>query len=409
MKILFIAQYFPYPPTSGGLSRTYNLIKLLSKNHELTLWSFTIPDEPLAAEQVQHMNEFCREVIITPIDEAFADKKRPPYTYMIKRMLYGAPWFVKAYSSYEARVQADVLSRRDYDLVHVDALGIAFFADYFQTRPRLLNEHNVEAQILKRKIEYEGSLKDKVIAYFDFRKVDKFERRFLKTFDHITVVSEDDAKHIRRLSPNVSVTLVPNGVDLKFFSETPYKEKDDTLVFTGLMNWGPNVDAVLYFTESIWPHIQKMMPAARFLIVGREPTDKIRELTQNDSIIVTGFVDDVRPYVWKSKVFVVPIRFGGGTRLKILEAMAMGIPVVSTTIGCEGIEVEDGKNIIICDDPAEFAQAVISLMDDGSKRERLGRAGRKLVEEKYGWPNIAAKLEQAYHQCVEDFKNKHGQ
>jgi glycosyltransferase involved in cell wall biosynthesis len=187
--------------------------------------------------------------------------------------------------------------------------------------------------------------------------------------------------------------VIPTGVDTEYFQPSPEPEQPDTTVFTGSMDWMPNEDGVIYFVEKILPLIHRDIPNAAFWAVGRRPPRRVQALASGN-VIVTGAVDDIRPYLGKAAVCVVPLRSGSGTRIKIFEAMAMGKAVVSTTMGAEGLPVRHGENIVLADDPADFARQVVQLLRDQQRRAQLGRAARQLVEENYGWPSVAAHFDQ---------------
>jgi glycosyltransferase involved in cell wall biosynthesis len=213
------------------------------------------------------------------------------------------------------------------------------------------------------------------------------ERQFVRRADHVLTVSDDDRLTFLRFVPDRQVTTVPTGVDLDYFRLRDTSEKAHTLVFTGSMDWAANEDAILYFCSEILPRIRRQIPDARLSVVGRNPTRRIRALKAEDALVdVTGTVDDIRRYVHEAAVYVVPLRIGGGTRIKIFEAMALAKPVVSTTLGAQGLPVRHGENVLLADTPETFAEHTVRLLRDCSERQRLGRAGRSLVESRYSWP-----------------------
>jgi len=217
-------------------------------------------------------------------------------------------------------------------------------------------------------------------------------------------MSEPDAAQLRAIAGPVPMALVPNGVDTEYFVPRPGSETP-ALIYTGGMNMFANRDAVSYFIEQVWPRIRAAVPEARFYAVGQDPSAELRRAaTPESGVIVTGYVDDVRPYVARSAVYVVPLRVGGGTRLKVVDAMAQGKAIVSTSIGCEGIDVTHGENIRIADDPATFAEQCVGLLRDPAARARLGAAARGLAERCYAWPAIGDRLQAAYEQATENFR-----
>jgi glycosyltransferase involved in cell wall biosynthesis len=221
-------------------------------------------------------------------------------------------------------------------------------------------------------------------------------------------VSEDDRLRLESIAPGIRATSIPTGVDTKYFAPTPNRERPGRLVFSGSMDWHPNEDAVLYFADAILPRIRAEVPDAALTVVGRNPTARLREVAERAGIHVTGTVDDVRPSIDEAAVYVVPLRAGGGTRLKIFEALAMAKPVVSTTVGAEGLALESGRHFVAADDPETFAGAVVSLLRDPARRRALGTAGRDLVETYYSWPTIARQFEERCEEVVAQHAHERG-
>jgi sugar transferase (PEP-CTERM/EpsH1 system associated) len=268
--------------------------------------------------------------------------------------------------------------------------------------------HNVESEIWRRHAETKTSWIERRLYERQHASMLRFERDTLARFDGVLAVSDADRDTFARLFPGVirhPVHVVPTGVDTEFFAPSPDDAPspgDDpspldapSLVFTGSMDWLPNEDAMTYFCRDILPAIRAAAPGTQLSIVGRAPTPAVQKLAADRGVVVTGRVDDVRPYMRDAAVYVVPLRIGGGTRLKIFEAMAMGKAVVSTTVGAEGLPVEDGKQVLIADEPGAFARAVVRLLDDVTERRRLEAAARALVVARYDWSAVAGELEVA--------------
>jgi len=289
-----------------------------------------------------------------------------------------------------------LIPEKKIDLIFCDSVYYAVNLPSSKTRV-VLNEHNLESKLLERALIFKKNPLSRFLLTDQLRKLKKYEEETWPFSDLVLMCSEIDRKEAEcRCSKDVRFSVIPNGVDVSFF-HLPDRDipEINKIIFTAEMGWYPNVDAVLYFDKYIYPFIKKEVPDIQIDIVGKNPDLKVKELAMRDSSFrVTGFVDDIRPYVYSSAVYIVPLRIGSGTRLKILEAMAMGKAVVSTTIGAEGIEVTDGKDIFIADDPREFADRVIDLLKNPDKRKAMGLNGRKLVEQKYTWEVIGEKLEQ---------------
>jgi polysaccharide biosynthesis protein PslH len=257
-------------------------------------------------------------------------------------------------------------------------------------RPKVLFTHNVEATIWRRHFEVATNPLWKAVSWLEWKKMDAAERRYLQLADQVLAVSETDVKSFAGFLPKDRLTVVPTGVDLEYFCPSPGKEEQDLIVFTGSMDWMPNEDGIFFFAESILPLVRQQRPGVKLTIVGRNPSRRLRELANlHTDLELTGRVDDVRPYMRRGSVSVVPLRVGGGTRLKIFEAMAMGKAIVSTTVGAEGLPVEPGKNILLGDTAEEFANHVVDLLQNPQRRREIGQAALQMVSRSYSWNKIA--------------------
>jgi len=259
---------------------------------------------------------------------------------------------------------------------------------------KILYEHNVESVIVKRYLEKEKNIFKKIFARIEYLKMERFQKKMWGKFDLSVASSSEDKKLMEERVKGLKIMVLNNGVDTDFFQPNSYPVEEKALVYTGQIGWFPNEDAVIYFIKNIYPLIKKEEPEAKFWIVGEGPSEKIRKLASQDkSLMVTGLVEDVRLFLGRASVFVVPLRIGSGTRLKILEAMAMGKPIVSTSLGCEGLEVRHKENIVVADNPEDFANAVILLLKNKSRCRKLGENARKLVETKYDWEVVFGELD----------------
>ena len=289
-----------------------------------------------------------------------------------------------------------------YDIIHVE---FSFFASYLAAVPphsqakKILSMHNVESIRFERELQYKVPISRRLVIQGDRLFFREWEKKAIRQFDGIATVSGLEKKWIQHHAPAALVELVPNGVDTHYFCPTD-TSPTPSLVFTGLMNHPPNVDAALWFSDEILPRLHHQHPTLRFNIVGRKPHPTVLALGGRKGIHVTGEVADIRPYIAESLALVVPLRSGGGTRLKILQAMAMGRPVISTKLGAEGLEVTPGVNILIAENPTEFVNHILRLTASPKEAERLGQAGRRLVEEKYDWQTCLRGLENLYEKVL---------
>jgi glycosyltransferase involved in cell wall biosynthesis len=284
------------------------------------------------------------------------------------------------------------------DTIHFDTIGLAFYERYIQNGiPKVLNHHNIESHMMLRRAKNESNLLKKLYFYIEGMKIRNYEKMICKLFDLNIVVSDLDKKRLLSIVDNLRVEIIPNGVDINYFRPMKNESKKQNLIFAASLDWYPNEDAVIYFIKDIWPFVKKRYPTVRFTIVGRNPSRRIKKLVKDDSFLrLTGFVEDVIPFFTEADVYVCPIRDGGGTKLKLLDAMAAGKAIVTTSIGAEGLEVKNEIHLLIADDPERFALQIIRILDNPKLGNQLGENARKLVEDKYSWENIGNKLNNIY-------------
>lgn len=280
-----------------------------------------------------------------------------------------------------------------HDLIHCEHMHMAGYLERAPGKIKVLDAHNVEAQIAERLVPMETSLIKKALLSWNSRAMHRYEKNICSKIDLVLAVSGQDCDCYSKSYRANNVRILENGVDLDFFREAPADVTEiPKLVFVGMMGWMPNSDGVKFFATEILPMIRKEFPGIGVDLVGKDPPEDVVSLSKIAGVQVTGTVDDVRPYIWNSQVYIVPLRFGGGTRLKILEAFAMRKPVVSTSLGCEGIACRHEQELLIADTPAEFANAVIRLLRDPLLRQTLCDHAKQLVEKTYGWQALGGKL-----------------
>jgi len=287
-----------------------------------------------------------------------------------------------------------LLNQNSYDVIICDFLFSSIFLPEKYWKESVLFQHNIESVIRKRHYRSERNIFKKAYLYIQWLKLLRYEKRVCPEFKACIAVSHEDGKMLKEFGAK-RIRVIPTGVDTKYFSPNRIKEKPYNLVFTGSMDWLPNEDAVVYFVKSIFPKIKRRVPQVTLTIVGRHPTEKVRALAQKDSSIeITGTVEDVRPYINRATIFIVPIRIGSGTRLKIFEAMSMGKAVVSTSVGAEGLDVYNGQDIVIADEESIFAERTIELLKNSEKRVKIAAAGRKRIVRQFDWATVAREFEQ---------------
>ncbi len=404
MRVLMITVELPYLIGGGGGNiRQYQLIKELSSRHEIWLVSAALPGE---AEKVEEVSRYCKRVEIVPHWFKFKPPARR-WQYWLNRLAYlrsAFPFEVERfnhlYPEFQRRVSR-LMADAPPDLVDFEQAHIAHWRSLApRETPAVLVLYDVLSDVARSQAGLPGTRRERLVRRVEQLKSRRYEGRFLAGYDALVTVSEADRALTLAAAPGVPVEVVPNGVDVARFSGNALAGQASQMLFAGSMNHGPNEDAVLHFCRDIYPRIRGACPEATLQVVGRSPSTVVRGLDGSDGVTVTGEVPDMVPFLERAGVVVVPIRYGGGTRLKILEALAAGKAVVATSIGAAGIETAHGENILLADEPAEFADAVVTLIGDPQMRDRLGRRGRELVQARYRWDALAGGMERACELAV---------
>ena len=342
----------------------------------------------------------CHQVVSIPYDVPKRGSSSFPLT-VARSWLSSYPVDLWKWRLEEVRsLVLDIAGREQIDLLVSDFLFAAPNVPLGGTVPVVLFEHNVEYLIWKRLCALERNPLKRLLLEIEWRKLRARESDLCRSADLTIAVSGEDRTRLQSMAPGARVGDIPTGVDTSYFTPAGRAQIPGRLVFSGSMDWHPNEDAVIYFGEEILPAIRERVPDASFAIVGRNPTGTLRDAAARLGMVVTGTVDDVRPYLDEAAVYVVPLRAGSGTRMKIFEALGMAKAVVSTTVGAEGLALTDGKEFIAADDPRDFASAVVHLLHDQAHREALGQAGRALVVERYSWDQVAHAFEKLCAEVV---------
>lgn len=386
MKVAFFTPYLPYPPNTGGKIRSYYLLQALCAHFCVDLYSVYIGQEP-PESAVRPLEKICNRVVLFPLEKSWRTRDR------IRRVLALLPRVVDYFCTHTSLEQAyEHLSRGGYDLLVADELCMTPYVEMMPGLPRIIIRHKVDYLHYREVAWARPWGTDKFLEFIESVKLQRYERTKMSLYQGCVVCSEKDAALIRQYAPNVPYIVIPNGVDLSFFVPSGRSKASQlTLLYVGSMYYPPNVDAVQFFFRSIYPSIREAQPKVRVQIVGHIPPPEVQQWARLPGVEVIGGVPDVRPYYEEATVFIVPLRIGGGTRLKIPEAMAMGVPVVSTSIGAEGIDIHPGEDILIADDPHSFAKSVLQLLSDPALRERIAAGGRRLAQ-RYDWKNLTRPL-----------------
>jgi polysaccharide biosynthesis protein PslH len=389
VRILWLKTELLHPVDKGGKIRTYAMLRAINAKHPITY--LTLDDGSAAPDARERAREYASEVQTVPFQVT------PRGTLAFYGELLGNLFSPLAYSlqryevaAFRERVRAAVREGQ-IDLVVCDFLTPWVNLPDGLGVPVVLFQHNVEAEIWRRHTEVAGNPIARWYFGLQWRRTEQFERAACLAADHVVAVSDNDADIFRERYGVTSVSSVPTGVDVEFFNPAPFAAREPgRLVFTGSMDWMPNADGITWFTEKVWPRVRAARPDATFSVVGRNPPAAVKALaTPGSGITVTGSVPDVRPYLGAGSAFVVPLRIGGGTRLKIYEAMAMECPVVSTTVGAEGLPVHHEDHLLIADTEADFAVRCIELLDNQSRATAMADRAAKLVRDNFGWHAVA--------------------
>ena len=404
MRFLMITNTLPYPANAGHPIRNINLLKRIAKDHQV--WLLVMVGENERNADLGPLADFCEEVILVPADDPGA-LARP--IQALKFMLAGIPPELRLYETKEMiAALRDLTQRVDFDIIQFEDSYMAHYQEYLPAKlqgKKVLTFIDIAYRQYDRIYRIENKKLRKLRLWVYSRMMYHWEPQYASNFDLNITMSDTDRDLLLSRNNNLNITSVPNGVDTHEFRPLPMPtDGSKNLIYVGNMSYSPNVDAVIFFCEEILPLIRAEVPDAALWIVGKTPLPEVEALA-NDHVHVTGSVEDVRPYYEKSTVCIIPLRAGGGTRLKILESMALGRPMVSTSIGCEGIDITDGENILIGDDPQTFARQTILLLKDEQKRQTILNQARQFVVDHYDWDNITTRLLNAFEKLNEQENN----
>jgi polysaccharide biosynthesis protein PslH len=397
MKILAITPYPPAPPDFGGAARIYNLLWHLQQRAELTVFSLVGPEDS-TVEAAETFERFVSaDVPLTARNPASTAKR-----WMQIRSAVSSHSFQHSFYWHASAQQRldQILAQTPFDIVQIEFSQMAAYRTPGSAK-RVLDLHNIEYDVLRQAADSD-SIPKRMFNRLEWQKLLAEEERYWREADLCLATSEPDARRVQATTGRECL-VVPNGVDDQYFTREPLSSaKPGAIVFTGAMRYQPNADAAVYFVRRVWPLISDLEPNATFTIVGADPPEEVIRLGERDGVRVTGSVDDVRPWLREASAVVVPLLSGGGTRLKILEAFAIGRPVVATSIGASGLEIEDGKHLLIADRPVDIAQRLVSLLRDPSPAEQLTDNAYQLMHATYRWGTIAENLHDRYRALIAD-------
>jgi len=398
MKILWLSHLVPYPPKGGVLQRSYNMIKEISKYHDITLVAFnqesllksSFPDQPDPLNEAKAvLLDSVESIEILDIPEASLPKGR--YLIALKALLKGSAYNMEWLKSSKAeRFLFKLLREKSFDAVHVDTISLAPYFRIFRGIPLVLNHHNFESEMLRERAKTEPMFLKALFFRYEASRLLKSEIEFSRKANLNLTCSDDDSEKMKSIIGKDNFVTIPNGVDVSYFY--PNKDVDvdrNSILIVGGMSWYPNREAVDYFLQDIWPVIKSGLPDMKVHIVGRSPTEKILSISRSESnVFVHGFVDDIREYLWAAHFYLCPIKTGGGTKLKILDALATGSCIIADPFSCKGINTEEDKNVLYASNPKDYLHQIQRMLNDNELEIKLRNNGPKLIRERYSYLSI---------------------
>jgi polysaccharide biosynthesis protein PslH len=401
MKILWLSHFIPYPPKGGVLQRGYHLVKQLAQYHEVHLLAFNQEDlmaplfpsvEQGVNEAKDHLSTYCKSVTFVPLplDNSPLAKKWMAFKSLFSKSPYTMNWLL---SDEYVHYIKQLIETHDFDFVHFDTISLAPFKAYCGSLKTSLDHHNIESHMLIRRASKEPNLLKRLYFLQEGKRLEKFEKTLCPTFDFNFTCSEIDTQRLQEIAPKASSHTIANGVDTHYFVPNPEVEKVDRLIFVGTLSWYPNIEAVTFIANEIWPAIKEKHPQLQVDIIGANPPQSILELAKQDQRFnVHGFVDDILPYLHQAKCYICPIKDGGGTKLKIVDALSVGMAIVADEIACEGINVSDESNVLFAQTAEEYVAKIEAVLFNESQREALQNNARKLALAEYSYASIGKKL-----------------
>jgi glycosyltransferase involved in cell wall biosynthesis len=395
MRILFVSMDVPFPTTRGQRMRNWALVRVLfEEGHQVVLVSFAEPQDMNGNRDV--LQSVCEKVELVPLPSASTGKWKQ-YAGRLISLLSPLPYGAWRFRSPALRrTIREILEHDSFDVIVWDEVYNLVNLERDLPIPVLLNSHDLMHIIWKRYLDVEQSPFKRAYAWLEYRKLMRWEPQACSVVGSVMACSKHDSSLYRRMNPQTPVTVVTNSVDTKNYQATPGDDDGRTVLFVGGMDWFPNRDAVEFFASAVLPELRRLTRNFKFVVAGRAPSAKLlRRFASAPEIHFTGTVPDMRAVIATAAVCIVPLRIGSGVRWKILEAGAMGKSIVSTRIGVEGLDFADGDEILLADDPRDFAAAVAGLLADRSRREELGRAARRRVDEQYSFRSLRAAVREA--------------
>ncbi len=398
MKVLWLSHLIPYPPKGGVLQRTYNMVREVSRYHDVTLICFnqerlleqSLPETEAPLEHaISELEVYLKDIKVFPVPEEHLWKGR--HFIALYALLTGRAYNMVWLKSRNVRKELKKLFRsQNFDVVHIDTISLSVYQDIFQGVPTVLNHHNFESEMLKSRSRTESNPLKKLYFRYEASRLLRSERYHSRLSDINLTCSNEDAEAMQKAISGGNFLTVPNGVDISYFYPNPSIEvTKNSIVIVGGLSWYPNREAVEYFIRQIWPILKKRIPNMRVDVIGRGPTDEMMKLAETDEFFyVHGFVDDVRDYLWQAQFYLCPIKTGGGTKLKILDALASGCCIIADPFACKGIDIKNGVDVLYAETPEDYVDTILELQAHPEDEMRLREAAPELIRNKYSYIGI---------------------
>lgn len=410
MRILWLSHLVPYPPKGGVLQRSHYLLKELSKQHEVDLLAFNQNDliksfyptvEEGLVDARNQLSQFVKRVEFFDIPSVKSKLGR--YLLALKSLFtpagYTMDWLV---SDEFATSLKTILAETDYDLVHFDTISLAIYRHLVKDTPVSLDHHNIESHMMIRRASKEGNYLKKGYFYLEGLKLKHQEKKWCSQFDVNITCSAMDTDRLNEIVGPLNSIDIPNGVDVEYFKPRETAKRNNSLIFIGTMNWYPNIEAAEFLLSEVFPQVKKIEPNCLIDIIGASPPESIKKYhNPEQGIHIHGFVDEIRDLFDSAYLYICPISDGGGTKLKILDAMAMGKAIIAHPIACEGINLKNGESVCFCESKEEFVKAIIDLFSNPEKVKVLGVNARALAEKDFSFEMIGESLVETFEKCIE--------
>ncbi|UCG24675.1 MAG: glycosyltransferase [Chloroflexota bacterium] len=407
-KILFLTPQLPYPPEQGTSLRNFNILRGLLEHHSVTLLSFA--NSPMSGEAMEQLAG-CEDVITVPSPERsmatrvrrMLSDSRPDMAHRLQ-----SAGFVDALTKKLKAGGEDANGARPpFDVLQVEGIEMAYCINHARSicpdLRILFDDHNAEYELQRRAYladrDHPGRWPAATYSRIQTPRLQRYERWACNSADHVVAVSEEDRRLIEKLGLKSPISVIPNSIDVADYAPDEAMPKDIDLLFVGKMDYRPNVDAVLWFADAIWPRVRQERPNVSWAVVGREPHSRLQSIARQEGVTITGRVERIQPYFQRSRLFIMPFRVGSGTRLKLIEAMASGLAIISTAVGAEGFSVRSGEQLLIAEEPEDFAAAILELLDDRDRRLGLGEQAQRFALQ-YDWRRVTPRFIEIYEELL---------